>query len=154
SGDSPASVMAAILKDQPALMSQRQPVPRALERVVRKCMEKKPEDRWQSAQDLKGALELIDLDAAQPTSSTASPPTTPVPVSPKRRWLWPAVVAAAIVLISGAAYEFWPKPRPGGGRVTRFQVPLPEGAQIVDINFYVRVSPDGSKLEFTTSGEK
>ncbi|MBV9745222.1 MAG: PD40 domain-containing protein, partial [Acidobacteriia bacterium] len=43
---------------------------------------------------------------------------------------------------------------PGARRVTRFQVPLPEGVQIDPNFFYVRVSPDGSKLAFTTAGEK
>ncbi len=42
-GDTQAAVLAALLKDQPPPMSQRQPaVPRALERVVRKCLEKSP----------------------------------------------------------------------------------------------------------------
>ena len=63
-GDTQAAVLAALLKDQPPPMSQRQPaVPRQLERVVRKCLEKKPDDRWHSARDLKPTLELIDLDA-------------------------------------------------------------------------------------------
>src|SRR5581483_2046920 len=44
-GDTQAAVLAAILKDQAPPMSQRQPaVPRALERLVRKCLEKRPDD--------------------------------------------------------------------------------------------------------------
>src|ERR1700730_13349028 len=63
-GDTQAAVLAALLRDQPPAMSQWQPaVPRQLERVVRKCLEKKPDDRWHSARDLKPTLELIDLDA-------------------------------------------------------------------------------------------
>lgn len=150
-GDSQASVLASLLKDQPPPISERQPgVPRALARVVRKCLEKKPDDRWQSARDLKSGLELIDLEAP-PSGSSGS--GIPAQAPSRRRWIWPAVAAAAIVIAAGAAYKFWPDSRPIG-RVTRFQVPLPEGAQIVDIDFYVRVSPDGSKLAFTTSGDK
>ena len=60
-GETKTAVMAAILKDQPAPIQQFQPmVPRSLDRVVRKCLEKKPADRWHSAHDLKQTLELID----------------------------------------------------------------------------------------------
>ena len=79
-GDTQAAVLASMLKDQPPPMSHRQSAtPRALERVVRKCLEKKPEDRWQSAPDLKTGLELIDLEA--PPVSTAST-SVPIPVQP------------------------------------------------------------------------
>ena len=79
--------MASLLRDQPPSMSLRRPVPRALERVVRQCLEKKSEDRWNSAKDLKRALELIDLDTPPPVSSTTSAPVTPVPAPAKRLWL-------------------------------------------------------------------
>jgi len=149
-GDSQASVLASILKDQPPPMSERQPgVPRAITRVIRKCLEKKPHDRWQSAQDLKAGLELIDLEAPASTGSGSGIPAQ----ASRHRWLWPAMAAAAILIAAGAAYEFWPKSQPAP-RVTRFQVPLPEGVQISRFVFFVRVSPDGSKLAFTTVGEK
>ena len=61
-GETNTAMLAAILKDQPAPIAQFQPaVPRALDRVVRKCLEKKPDDRWHSAHDLKQTLELIDI---------------------------------------------------------------------------------------------
>ncbi len=70
-GDSRTAILAAILKDQPEPISQFQPqVPRALERVVRKCLEKKPAERWHSAHDLKPVLEMIDL--AGPTNASTS----------------------------------------------------------------------------------
>ncbi len=70
-GDSKTAILAAILKDQPAPITQFQPMtPRALDRVVRKCLEKKPADRWHSAHDLKQTLELIDLGG--PTSASDS----------------------------------------------------------------------------------
>jgi serine/threonine protein kinase len=61
-GDTQAAVLAALMKDQPPPMNQRQPsLPRQLERVVRKCLEKKPDDRWQSARDLKPMLYRCQL---------------------------------------------------------------------------------------------
>ncbi len=148
SGDTQATALAALLRDQPPPMSQRQPaVPRALERVVRKCLEKKPDDRWQSARDLKPTLELIDLDAPAPGSSSSSVPI-PVAAPSRKRWLWPAVGAAALVAAAGLAYTLWPKAHPAA-RATRFQVTLPEN---VTFSEYVSVSPDGHKLVFNASG--
>src|SRR6516225_3792824 len=105
-GDSQASVLASILKDQPPPISERQPgVPRAIARVAKKCLEKKPDDRWQSARDLKSGLELIDVEAPASSSSGSG---IPAQALSGRRWLWPAVAAAAILIVAAAAYEFWP----------------------------------------------
>jgi Tol biopolymer transport system component len=143
------------MKDQPPPMNQRQPAtPRALERVVRKCLEKKPEDRWRSAHDLKPTLELIDLDAPPPSSASASVPI-PVPElssapKPRRAWLWPAIAGAAVVIAAAAAGALYLKTS-GPARATRFEVTLPEGVQFSQ---YVSVSPDGHKLVFNATGEK
>ena len=60
SGKSQASVMAAILKEDPPPMSSLQPMtPPALDRVVRKCLAKEPERRWQTASDLRDELKWI-----------------------------------------------------------------------------------------------
>ncbi len=98
-GDSQAAVLASLMKDAPPSINQRQPsIPRPLERLVRKCLEKKAEDRWQSARDLKPALELIDLDAPPPSMTSASV-SAPIAVEPPRRkWLPPAVAVTALAL--------------------------------------------------------
>jgi serine/threonine protein kinase/Tol biopolymer transport system component len=148
-GDTSAGLLAAILRDQPPSISQRHPgVPRALERVIRRCLEKRPDDRWQSAKDLKPTLELIDLDAPSPSSSSASGPV-PAPAASGRRWLWPVAGVAALALLAGGAWAMWPRTSPPA-RVTRFEVSLPSGVQVMPSFFYVRVSPDGSKVAFTS----
>jgi serine/threonine protein kinase len=141
-GDTQAAVLAAILKDQPPPMSQRQTPqsssmpPRALERLVRRCLEKKPEDRWRSAEDLKRTLELIDLDAPPPTTSSASVPI-PVQTPPQgKRWLWPSIGVAALIAIAAAAWTLWPKAAPA--HASRFEVTLPPNVQF---DQYVSVSP-------------
>src|SRR5581483_4706793 len=150
-GDTQAAILAGILKDQPAPMHERQPlVPRSLERVVRKCMEKKPDDRWQSARDLKPTLELIDLDAP-PTSISTGSAGIPVPVPPRRRWLWPGIGVAALLAIGAlAAWAMWFRPS-APVRATRFQVTPPEG---VAFSQYVSLSPDGRKLVFNATGQQ
>ncbi len=60
SGKSRASLIAAILTTEPPPIAQLHPMtPPALERVVRKCLSKDPDDRWQSARDLRTNLEWI-----------------------------------------------------------------------------------------------
>jgi serine/threonine-protein kinase len=57
-GKTQASLIAAILKEQPRPVSELQPLaPRSLERVIKACLAKDPDERWQSAGDLKRELE-------------------------------------------------------------------------------------------------
>ena len=59
-GDSKASVIAKILTAQPPPMTTIQPVtPPELDRVVQKCLAKKPEERWQSAGEVTSELQEI-----------------------------------------------------------------------------------------------
>jgi len=58
-GKTAVSVMAAVLRETPAPMTALMPVtPPALDRIVKRCLEKDPDDRWQTARDLKHALEI------------------------------------------------------------------------------------------------
>ena len=55
-----ADTMAAILKDDPpALPSSSEPLPRGLEALIRHCLEKNPEQRFQSAHDLAFAIRSL-----------------------------------------------------------------------------------------------
>jgi eukaryotic-like serine/threonine-protein kinase len=70
SGKSRASLIAAILTAEPPPIAQAQPLaPAALERVVKKCVAKDPDDRWQSARDLKTNLDWIAEGGSLLTSS-------------------------------------------------------------------------------------
>jgi serine/threonine protein kinase len=60
SGNSRASLIASILSADPPPMTELQPMtPPALERVVKKCLAKDPEERWQSASDLASELSWL-----------------------------------------------------------------------------------------------
>ena len=113
-GETKTAILAAILKDQPEPISQFQPqVPRALDRVVRKCLEKKPAERWHSAHDLKQMLELIDL--AGPTNASTSMSASrrqrqrhPDPRRlPRRKWLWPTIAAVLVFGLAAGGWEWW-----------------------------------------------
>src|SRR6202171_5837959 len=70
-GKSRASLIAAILSSEPQPMAALQPMaPPALERVVKRCLAKEPDDRWQTARDLELELKWIAEGGGQ-TAVTA-----------------------------------------------------------------------------------
>jgi eukaryotic-like serine/threonine-protein kinase len=75
SGKTQASIVAAILASEPPPITQFQPLtPPALERVVKNCLEKDPDDRWQSVRDLRTNLEWIaEGDGLAASSSSVKP---------------------------------------------------------------------------------
>ena len=93
---SPADTLSAILKeDPPPLSSQAQAAPPALDRVVQRCLEKDPAERFQSARDLAFALDDLAFGATGPTSG-------PAVIAPTRTWKGPVIAAAAVAAIAGA----------------------------------------------------
>ncbi len=86
----------------------REDVAPALERVVMRCLEKKPADRWQDAGELLAQLETL-------TTPTGGVPAGARPVaaaSRRRRWVWTTAVAAlAVVMIAMAVFRPWEGPR-------------------------------------------
>ena len=148
-GETKTAILASVLKDQPEPIQQFQPmVPRSLDRVVRKCLEKKPADRWHSAHDLKQTLELIDL--AGPTTASASVSSSaipPVELPSRRKWLWPVVVAAGAALVLWAP---WRKAAPA--QAVRFEVGPAEKMTFIS-QAAMAVSPDGRWMVFPAIGE-
>jgi eukaryotic-like serine/threonine-protein kinase len=72
-GKSSASVIAAILEREPPPISTMQPVaPPALDRVVKKCLAKDPDERWQSAGDLCEELKWIAESGSQANAPRAA----------------------------------------------------------------------------------
>ncbi|HJT89560.1 MAG TPA: hypothetical protein VJ732_16940, partial [Bryobacteraceae bacterium] len=141
-GTSQASLIAAILKEQPPPMRELQPLtPVSLERVIQTCLEKDPEKRWQSSREIKHALEwMADLARAVPAAAAPA----------KGARLWQAIAAAmAVVAVGVAAWAFWPRPAPARP-VTRFEIPLPDK---VGFSQYISVSPDSRKVVFNATGQ-
>ena len=108
--DTAAETMTAILKeDPPELSDMSHPVSPGLERIVRRCLEKQPEQRFQSAKDLAFALEALTG-----TTSTSKAAANAVIADQREKppWLGFALVAAALGLVLGAAiaYYWWPRP--------------------------------------------
>ncbi len=114
---------------------ERKPVSsESLERVLTTCLEKDPDERWQSARDIKHALDIQ--------------PTSPAPV-PARGWMIPTMAALLTGLIGGwAGYEF--RRPPALERRVALQVSPPQGGRFLFANdlSYLAVSPDGRTIVF------
>ena len=103
SGRSRASLIASILTTDPPPMSQVQPMaPPALERVVRQCLAKDPDERWQSASDLARELKWIADRGSQTAASTA----VPVPPPKIGHLGWIAALASTVLFLA-AAFGWW-----------------------------------------------
>jgi Tol biopolymer transport system component len=87
-GDTSVETMSAILKEEPGELSTPDgPLPPALERIVRHCLEKNPEERFQSARDL-----AFDLESVSHASTVAGPKPA---AKRQRRWgEWAALLLA------------------------------------------------------------
>jgi serine/threonine protein kinase len=98
SGDSAIEIMNAILtEDPPDLSETDMKIAPVLARTVRRCLEKKPEQRFQSASDLGFALEAL---ASQHSNSKASPAVSAAPTRGRKSLL--AILIALIVVGVGA----------------------------------------------------
>jgi serine/threonine-protein kinase len=64
-GDSHADLIASIMGSEPAPVNERRLLPGRLYEIVKRCLEKAPERRWQSSQDLKVQLDTVDVDSLE-----------------------------------------------------------------------------------------
>jgi eukaryotic-like serine/threonine-protein kinase len=137
-GSDSASISAAILKEEPPPLT----TPLAsgpFARLVRKCLAKDPEERWQSASDLRDELLWIASGDAQ---------AGPVPSAPARTrtWLW----AAAGVFVAFALAGAWLFRGPASGPPERLVPVTTYPGSEIEPSF----SPDGRQIAFSWDGEK
>ena len=104
-GRSPASLLASILTHDPQPLSSVRPgVPAGVDRVVKKCLAKDPDERWQSAADLNAALQWSREDSASRARPASRDRQAPILQPPRRlpRCLVVAAVAAlAMWMLTG-----------------------------------------------------
>jgi eukaryotic-like serine/threonine-protein kinase len=153
-GKSQFSVASAILEKEPAPISSIKPLtPRSLDHVVRRCLAKDPDDRWQSARDL--ALELKSISSGDP-SAQSSGAALPLTRKKNRRELlaWSFAVLAAIAAL---AVFFLRRPDAAVPAFPVFSsIIAPAGTSFEiegDMGTQPALSPDGSSLVFGAGGE-
>ncbi len=105
--ETPAETMTAILKEEPPDLSAMVPnLPPALDRMVRHCLEKSPDERFQSARDMAYDLEaLSSISGSTTTSAVTLNPTEGVaaarPTTPTAKLVLLSIAAALVMLAAG-----------------------------------------------------
>jgi len=135
-GKSRLAVANAILEKEPEPLDALQPsVSPALRRIVRACLKKQPDQRWQSAHDLKLELEWL-ADEAVPAK----------PVRVPRLAAWVAIAAVTLVAAVLAVMQIGRTPEPA--QLVRSALMPPPGYSFAPYNF--ALSLDGKRLAFAT----
>jgi len=150
-GKSSASVMAKILEVDPPPMSSLQPMtPPALDRIVKRCIAKDPDERWQSATDLTNELEWIAEGGSQ---AGVVPPVVP-PARGRRERLASAATAAVLALIAIAFAIGFVLRAPEVPQQLRVSAEIGVDANLygTDVGPSAILSPDGTRLAFVAAG--
>ncbi|MFH2050069.1 MAG: protein kinase [bacterium] len=139
-GGSHASLIAGILEREPVSITSITPMtPPALERLIKKCLNKNPESRWQSVRDLADELRWI--------SQSGSQIGLPAAVSARRRfrfrvaWVTGTIAGLAALFFAGLWFT-----RPIADLpVVRFKIKTATDLSEVE---WPRISPDGKNFAF------
>jgi Tol biopolymer transport system component len=139
--DTAAETMTAVLKDDPPELSDPAHfVSPALERIVRRCLEKNPEQRFQSARDLSFALSALSGTEASAVARAMSVPR-------RKPWLlWGSI---AVALVAVAAVTWFVARRPVPTTRMQFAMAVPDEMSIS----HMALSRDGSMLVFVSPEE-
>src|SRR5260370_9809869 len=122
SGQSRASLIAAILTTEPTPITQLQSIaPVALERVIKKCLAKDPDELWQSASDLTSELQWIASGA-----SSALPTAAKLKKKMAVPWIW----LGALAIIGAATFvvtrSYFTPTAPNFANRVRWNIRAPE----------------------------
>jgi Tol biopolymer transport system component/predicted Ser/Thr protein kinase len=144
-GSSPATVIAAIMERPAPSISEL--APPALDRVLKRCLEKDPENRWQSARDLKAEVEWIaQVGGEASTARQAIKPSRPLP------WIAAGVLALIAAAASWIAYR---STRPADLKpLVRLDVDLGHDVYLNALGGSdIILSQDGTRIAYLSGGK-
>jgi Tol biopolymer transport system component len=138
-----AETMTAILRDEPPEFAEGHRIPPGLERIVRRCLEKAPEQRFQSARDLAFALEAV---SGVSTATTATPALVGRGLG--RKWRLPVGAALALAAVIAFYVAGLRAGRSGNSAVAYQQISY--HPQTI---FRALFAPDGKTVVFSAANE-
>src|SRR5574341_960621 len=143
-GDSAIEVMNAILKEEPPELSETNAkISPALDKIVRRCLEKRPERRFQTVSDLGFALEALSTPSG---TRLEAPSASPPRLFGQERLAW--IVAALFLLVAtGAIWAYFTRQPAVDARVFKTSILPPEKSSFS----HIAVSPDGNWLALTAA---
>ncbi|MGD8727062.1 MAG: protein kinase [Gemmatimonadales bacterium] len=144
-GTTPQMVLSAHVTEAPQPVTKhRDTVPAALEQLVLRCLEKKPADRWQSAEELLPQLEAMTT----PSGGITPMDTRPVAATPaQKRWLVPATVGGVAVIMAVVVLLSLNLLRPPPVSITLSNIgPVTRAAEL---ELYPALSPDGGDVVYS-----
>jgi Tol biopolymer transport system component len=151
-GKSTASLLAKILEHDPPPLSSLQPMtPPGLDRVVKTCLAKEPDERWQTAGDLCRELKWIAESGSQAgLPTTAGPaPIGRLAIPGRLAWVVAGTALAAVLALSVPAIRYLREAPPSAAPEMRTEIDTPSTTDPLSF----ALSPDGRQIVFVASGD-
>jgi len=146
-GKSQASLIGAILKDEPQPISALQPLsPPVFDTLIATCLAKDPDERWQSAGDLARQLRMLQGGASQSSAALSSRAPGPRPW----RMAVPFTVTAIMAAVGGAVTSALLRAPPTVPLpISRFVItPSADGPLANAQGYDIAISPDGRRIAY------
>ncbi len=148
-GDTSVSIISSIIKDTPASITElNQTLPRHLGRIVKRCLAKKPERRFQSALDLRNDLEELkeEIDSGELLPTGEAPA-----IKPKRLGrLLMALTAAAIVIVVVGYVWFYQRREPQEAGAPPLNPSFTQLTTQPGPELFPSLSPDGKTVVYAS----
>jgi len=149
-GDSVVSVLSSILKDTPKPVTDLNPrLPREFGRIVRRCLAKDPEHRYQTAKDLRNDLEELARDVASGEASAMTPVRRASPLT----WgMWGAGLFVLAALLVSAMWWLYARRQSGGAPPAAVSAAFTRVTSQAGMEVQPSLSPDGKWVVYSAPG--
>ena len=151
-----AETMTAILKEEPPELSETNTkINPAVEKIVRRCLQKKPEQRFHSAHDLAFALEALSTLSSARYETPAATVTSELSkgrqflANARLAWIVAVFLLLAVLIALPFALGYFRQPPTKVFPIVRYDIPAPAKSTLSLVRWpAVTVSPDGSTMAF------